>query len=194
MTMPAAVLTNETIVQFSNGDTEAFNVLYSQLWWLAFSHAKKYLPEQEAEEVTGDVFVIIWNRRQEFTTLPALRKFLLVCVRNASLNIIRKNKLSRTVSVEEVNELFSEEDKSTLIRFDVMNAVEDAINTLPPQQREVILLAYKFGYKPDVIAQKMGLSPQTVKNHKRLALEKLRNKLSLVDFLCLVAIIERHFS
>lgn len=160
---------------------------------MAFSHAKKYISTAEAEEVTGEVFVTIWKRRSDFSSLNSLKKFILVSVRNAAVDLLRKSKLSKVISLEDAEAFYSEEDIFSQVKFDVLQAVDAAISQLPSQQREVILLSYKYGYKIDKIAATMGISSQTVKNYKRLALDKLRHSLSGVEFIILLSIIEPHF-
>jgi len=48
------------------------------------------------------------------------------------------------------------------------------VGTLPERQREAILLTVLEGQSPEEAAHIMGLVPQTVRNHRRLGLAKLR--------------------
>jgi RNA polymerase sigma-70 factor (ECF subfamily) len=52
--------------------------------------------------------------------------------------------------------------------------VRTALDGLPPDQRQVIELAYFGGYSQSQIAEALGLPPGTVKGRMRLALRKLR--------------------
>ena len=50
----------------------------------------------------------------------------------------------------------------------------DALAELPPQQREVVTLAYFQGLSHSEIAERLGLPLGTVKGRIRLALDRLR--------------------
>ena len=59
--------------------------------------------------------------------------------------------------------------------------VRQAMATLPPEQREVVDLAYYGGFTQSEIAQRVGIPLGTVKGRMRLALEKLRDALRVRD-------------
>ncbi len=52
--------------------------------------------------------------------------------------------------------------------------VQDALRALPPEQREVIVLAFYGGYAQSEIASRLGIPLGTVKGRARLGLAKLR--------------------
>ena len=56
--------------------------------------------------------------------------------------------------------------------------VRQAMATLPPEQRQVVVLAYYSGLTHTEIAQRIGIPLGTVKGRMRLALDKLRDLLT----------------
>ncbi|MCD9146107.1 RNA polymerase sigma factor [Streptomyces albireticuli] len=54
-----------------------------------------------------------------------------------------------------------------------------AIASLPSRQYDVIVLHYVLGYPCSRIANIMGIKPDTVRSHRRLARERIATKLGL---------------
>lgn len=67
---------------------------------------------------------------------------------------------------------------------------DQLINDLTPQQKLIVTLSKKEGLSNRIIAQKLGLSPNTVKNHLHQALKILRAELKTnVDYSILILLI-----
>lgn len=67
---------------------------------------------------------------------------------------------------------------------------DQLINDLTPQQKLIVTLSKKEGLSNRIIAQKLGLSPNTVKNHLHQALKILRTELKTnVDISILILLI-----
>jgi RNA polymerase sigma-70 factor (ECF subfamily) len=59
--------------------------------------------------------------------------------------------------------------------------IKEAVETLPPEQREAVMLAYFGGLTHPEIAERTGVPLGTVKGRLRLAMQKLRNLLAECD-------------
>ncbi|WP_331752083.1 sigma-70 family RNA polymerase sigma factor [Streptomyces sp. NBC_00829] len=67
-------------------------------------------------------------------------------------------------------------------QFEVMESalgLYTAIASLPERQYDVIVLHYVLGYRSSRIANIMGIKPDTVRSHRRLARERIATKLGL---------------
>jgi RNA polymerase sigma-70 factor (ECF subfamily) len=60
----------------------------------------------------------------------------------------------------------------------LLELVEKLIDTLPPRQKEILLLKKKQGLPAKEIAGILGISPRTVEKHLSEALKYLKRKLS----------------
>src|SRR5690606_7164495 len=73
-----------------NGDEggliSVYRIYYKRLLFFAQKYVKDY---QIAEEVVGDVFVKVWERRTSFSSLNRLRAFLYIATKNRCLNALR---------------------------------------------------------------------------------------------------------
>jgi RNA polymerase sigma-70 factor (ECF subfamily) len=55
--------------------------------------------------------------------------------------------------------------------------VQSALAALPPEQKEVVALAYLEGLSHSEIAQRLGLPLGTIKSRMRIAYQKIRQTL-----------------
>ena len=75
-------------------------------------------------------------------------------------------------------------DAAVIPGWHVHRGVHDALNRLPPQQREVVELAYFQGLTQSEVAARAGIPLGTVKTRTRLAFDYLRTELaSMKDWL-----------
>ena len=92
-------------------------------------------------------------------------------VRNHSLNIIRELAKS-TISSLEIHNHAEGADDSTTRQLDYNDAnrlLNEALDNLPPQQRQVCKLCHLEGMKYDAVAEHMQISPRTVSGTVLLA-------------------------
>ena len=153
-----------------------FELYYPSLVSFAQGYVKQ-LPV--AEDIAGEAFVKLWQRRAGFDTSYAIRAFLYVVVRNASLSHIRQHKkvieyhkeLSYTTPAEEGNVL------QRLLQTEKLNEVYTALSTLQPGCGEVVRMMYIEGKNYKEIAAELNLSINTIRNHRSRAIMLLKKKL-----------------
>ncbi len=133
-----------------------------------------------AEEILQDTFMRLWDRVPEPDAgRVSLLPWLLCVGRNCALDYLRKESRRGAYDVlftDEIGEaaFLGEESWSE----DDAEGVRDALETLPPEQKKLIEMAYFDGLTQVEMAEKTGESLGTVKSRIRLGLKKLRNLLS----------------
>ncbi len=139
--------------------------------------AKKILlDEDDAREVVHQVFISVWEKRQEIDLSISLKSYLFTSVHNRSLNMIRDRK---KFSSAEVPDVAGEWDVSSVIEtMELEERIKEVINSLPEKCREVFELNRFDGLKYSEIAERLNISPKTVENQMSKALKILREKLS----------------
>ena len=166
-----------------DGTIEALERLYDRYSSLVYSAALRILRDGVlAEDVTQEVFLRLWRRPQSYD--PARGRFvswLMSITRNRALD--EQRRVSRRLRLEETGDEATDAVPST-DRFDdpalaaaigdERAAVRAAMETLPPQQRRVIELAYFGGLTQVEIAALTNTPLGTVKTRVRLAMSKLR--------------------
>lgn len=124
----------------------------------------------DAEDVVQDAFVRFWRREHDVRN----RALLYAAVRSASLDLIRRD--SRRARREAEVSLDSEQTSSP--EFDAADdsqrALARAVETLPREQREVLVMKIWNELTFAEIAQTLGISQNTAASRYRYALAALR--------------------
>lgn len=139
--------------------------------------AKKILvDEDDARDVVHQVFISIWEKRQEMDLSVSLKSYLFTSVHNRSLNVIRDRK---KFSSAEVPDVAGEWDVSSAIEtMELEDKIMEVVGTLPEKCREVFELSRFDGLKYSEIAEHLQISVKTVENQMSKALKILREKLA----------------
>lgn len=135
--------------------------------------------EDVAKDVVQDFFYLCWSRKEEMVIVGDFKNYASRAVKNASLNYLRDNK-KFTYVIEPENNLQVAEQPAPA--FDDLGedhknkALWAAIEKLPTQRKAIFLSSNKDGLTYAQVADKMGLSVNTVKTQIRLAYQFLREE------------------
>jgi RNA polymerase sigma-70 factor (ECF subfamily) len=138
-----------------------------------------------AEEVTLDVFVRVWKGASTYQQERAkVSTWLAAITRHHAIDVLRgqRTKLDQKslylddLPWQKASELSAPQEdlENNIQRARIRQAVEE----LPADQREALILAYFKGYSHRQIADLLGEPLGTVKTRIRLAMQKLRDILS----------------
>lgn len=164
------------IQKIREGDQDAFRVFVDTYSNDLYHFALGYVAIREvAEEVVSDVFLDVWNNRSLLDEIKQIKSWLLVLVRNRAISYLRKER-GDFVSFDEVGDYCLPHTQSadhTIISLEEIEAINQAIATLPPKCKEVFMLAKieKTPYKE--IAEILGISVKTINIHVAKAIETI---------------------
>lgn len=162
------------------GDSDAFEVLYQKYWLKLYVFARRTTPNAEdAQDLIQDVFAQLWMQKEQIDAAVFSESYLFAIVRNKLLDKIRKQYV-REEYVQKILQSSSESDFSTqqtILTNDLNNHIHRAVDVLPEKCREVFQLSRFEQLSVDQIAQKLQISPQTVKNQLSKALQVVRFRL-----------------
>ncbi len=164
--------------RFNRGEAAAIRSIYEKYKNGLVTLAAALLNDvAAAEDVVHDVFVTFIRTGGQFRLTGSLKGYLSTCVANAARNAIRARQ--RQTSLDGVEPAVSETSgpDCKAVFGEESRRVASALNGLPYEQREVVLLHIKCGLKFAAIAQSQGVSINTVQGRYRYALEKLRSQL-----------------
>lgn len=131
-----------------------------------------------AEDIVQEVFIKLWQKREEIEIESTLKGYLFKAVANAALNELQKRK-----RIQFQNELKDHQIPSTdpgLNEIDqnfLESKVQEAIDELPHKCRVIFLLSRHDNLKYKEIAETLNISIKTVETQMGIALKKLRTKL-----------------
>jgi len=178
----------QILEKFRYGAGEGFAMLFKR-WYpgIAYFALSLLKNSEEAEDIAEDAFLKLWERRKQFISLARCKSYLYSCVRNASLDKIRRRKIALTCEEElvylnkpEKNGFFEQ-----ALAAEIAQQLADAIESLPPGCRKIVSMMYREGKNNREVASELNLSANTVKNQRQRAICLLRKRLS---FLWLMAI------
>lgn len=178
------------------GDENAFRSLYDNYYHRLFCISRQYLQDDFlAETIVSDVFFHLWETRKTLDIQISLNAYLIRMVRNFSLNYLQKNYVEKEVSLNGIDItspllfLSDEYPLGRLLEKEMTEKVHEEINRLPKETRQVFILSRLEELKHEKIANRLGISVNTVKYHIKQALSILRDRLKdyqLVLLACLM--------
>ena len=173
------------------GEIAAFEELYRKYYILLCLVAEHIVRDSsDAEEIVSDVFVKLWTIREKIDITTSLKGYLLKTVRNISLNYLERlritNKFTYSLSSSDYELLAWDSDYplGQLYQKEIINILDQQINTLPKGCKEIFMLSRNSNLKYSEIANKLGISVNTVKTQMKIALAHLRK--SLKDYLMIL--------
>lgn len=133
----------------------------------------------QAEEIVQDTMVTLWRKAALFDPgKSSLTTWLYRIARNRRIDLMRRD---RDMPLEPENPVFDIADTTDLEgELDASQreaAVRSAMQTLPEEQRSLVVLAFFDGLSHSDIAERTGLPLGTVKSRIRLAFTRLRRTL-----------------
>ncbi len=163
-----------------DGDARAFEVIFDRHAGAAFSLAYRMCGRRAtAEDVVQETFLSLWRSGARYDRARgSVRSWVLSVVRNRAIDAFRRTAArdSRDLPDQRIAQLLAapELTDKEVERRDDARLVRGALGALPPDQRQVIELAYFGGFTHTQIAEMLDLPAGTVKGRMRLGLSKLR--------------------
>jgi RNA polymerase sigma-70 factor (ECF subfamily) len=175
------------------GDAEAFAILFQRYVTKVYRQAVCLLSNPaEAEEVTQEVFLALYEKAHTFRGEAALSTWLYRLTANAALSRLRRRRRRREIALEDYLPRFQENGRH-LVR-PVMNQAHDfderlasaeahrllqeAIDQLRPVDQAVVVLNDLEGFSHREIGEALGLSVSAVKARLHRARLFLRGRLA----------------
>jgi RNA polymerase sigma-70 factor (ECF subfamily) len=163
------------------GDTAALGQFYDRYGSLAFGLAMRILRDRGvAEEVVQDAFLNAWRRAPSYRAdRGEPRTWLLSIVHHRAIDRLRAASGRRSeVDLAGAPDLVDRADVWAETRAGLeREAIQEALNGLPEEQRAAIELAFFGGLTHAEVAERLGEPLGTVKGRIRLGLVKLRTVL-----------------
>lgn len=167
-----------TTAAFMRGDDDALRAAYGRHGALVFSFAERRLDHDAAKDVTQEVFVSAWRRRETFDPeRGSLAAWLMTIAKSRVLDHLRA--MGRhEARIEAVGRLgadgAAEPAESDVERIADRMVVADALSGLAERPRRIIEMAYLDDMPHSEIAEATGVPLGTVKSDIRRGLDRIR--------------------
>lgn len=169
----------------SAGDRAAFEELYRRYAPAAYGLALRVTAQETlAQEVVQDAFLALWRAPEAYDPSRGLfRSFFLSLVHHRAVDTVRREERlrKRTERAANLGPVAGEDVAEDVVESSYLavrrKEVREALETLPPDQRKVLELAYFGGSTQARIAQELQIPLGTVKTRTLAAMRKLRQAL-----------------
>ena len=168
------------------GNSQALELLYNRYGSLVYTLALTMLKDsQEAEDLTQEIFLLLWNRQAYNPQRSSLSSYLTTVTRSRAIDRLRSRSakyrlLSRCGQI--MPSKFHNNPFEEASMAERREQVQQSLNQLPENHRKVLELAYYQGLSQTEIASQLGKPLGTVKTWARKGLLQLRNNLQELDF------------
>lgn len=168
----------ELLLLLLNGNEQAFEKIYRLYSSRLYGNLLKLVKsETEAQEILQDVFLKIWDNRQNIDIEKSFRSYLFKIAENKVVDFFRKVARDKKREAElislatneyvPVEELLQSDEKTALL--------QKAIDSLPPQRQQVFRLCKLEGKSYKEVSEQLGISVSTISDHIVKATKSIRD-------------------
>lgn len=173
-------------------DEEAFRILFYDFFAPLCVFAHRYLEEMETcEDIVQETFYRIWKNRKDLDIQISARNFLITSVRNACLDLIRKQEIEKRWIEKRLEEDTEEEYEDLYTTQELESLLNQALDKLPEQIASTFRMNRFDGKTYVEIAEEKQISVKTVEAYMTRALKFLR--IELKDYLPILLILYPHW-
>lgn len=171
---------DELIALLKKSDQSAFAEIYRRYAenLTGFAASKLYNLD-DARDLLQDMFVKLWEGREQLHVTSNLQSYLYAIIRHKIIDKIRKNitREEYASALQSLASFFQPPGDKQLEAKELQQAIQHSLNQLPARVKEIYKLSREEGLSNQEIAEKLELSEQTVKNQLSTALKHLRTSL-----------------
>lgn len=172
------------IEALGRGDEQAFKSLFLHY----FPRIKGFISgllqnEEEAEDISQDIFVSMWQNREKLTEIENLNAYLYRIAKNTVLRHIERsllfNDYQRIIEQAHYRSPDNDSIEEDLYARELEFIISVAVEKMPPQRKRIYKMSRTEGLSNDEIAERLSISKRTVENHLTSALADIRKIIGL---------------
>lgn len=180
MTFQHRLSDQELVALLKTGNQAAFTEIYDRYWRIMYGHVyKMLLDEEESKDVIQELFSSLWISSDRIPDQLNLSGYLYVMAKNKVLNLIRKNKF-QAAYLNSLAKFINDSSTATMDELnerDLAAAIEREIQSLPPRMKQVFELSRKENLSYKEIAERLGISEETVKKQVHNSIKAIKHHL-----------------
>ncbi|ERJ60422.1 sigma-70 family RNA polymerase sigma factor [Sphingobacterium paucimobilis] len=174
-------------VKLDNGITEidctTFRRVYEMYWNKVYCYARRILEdEQGAEDVVQQVFVSLWERRNEIQ-IHHVENYLIRSVKYACLSQMKKRKRytdDEQLSVDTKRSELRTDDN--ILYQELERMIERLLVPFTDKCQEMFRMRFHDGLDNQSIATHFDLSEKTIRNKLSMTIQTIREKLKTAGY------------
>jgi len=167
--------------KIQTGNKESFDILFKKYYTPLCRYAVQFVKDNSiAEELVQDVFIYLWNQREEINISKSIINYLYASTRYRAYTHFRKEtnrKENEKIFSERIeNDESAGNDENDF--YEIAILINKAIEELPDKCREIFVLSREKNLTYKQISEELNISVKTVENQMGIAFKKLRSSLS----------------
>ena len=174
-------------------DMSLFGQLFNTYLQALTTYAYRFVNDwQAAEDITQDVFMALWVKKEEIDFDEPIKPYLYRAIYNRSINYLNSALMQKRIegadTIDELinHEILSYNQHDTLLLKEITNEIDSFVETLPPQCRKVYKMSREENLRNKEIAARLEISEKAVEKHISKALSEIRNHLVRLDILSML--------
>ncbi|MDL5513361.1 RNA polymerase sigma-70 factor [Arenibacter sp. M-2] len=180
---------DQLIASLIKGNRTAFKTIFDlyekRLYHYIHSITKS---DYASEEILQEVFIKIWTKKETIDVRYSFDAFLFTIAKNSAYNYLRSIASQESLKKEYWKNISSlnEETENSILLAEYEDLVNDILENIPTQKRSIFILSKQQGKSNEEIAELLGITQKTVKNHLWKTLQIIRAELKpyLADTIC----------
>lgn len=173
---------------FLGGDATAYGKIFTFYYGDLYSYGIKFCQRPElVRDCIQEVFVEIGQRRPALAKVRSVKAYLIVCLRRKLLRKLEQQRAREVrLNEQEQQDFFQISPEDIIICKELgqqqRSALKQAVQLLPPRQKEVLFLRYFNGMSYEEIEQILSINYQSIRNYIYRATKRLREILERSDY------------
>ncbi|MBC8034010.1 MAG: RNA polymerase sigma factor [Chitinophagaceae bacterium] len=176
----------ELIAALNAGDKRALEHVYNTyqriVWWAAYKITGN---TAEAEDIVMETFFKFWEKRAIFHVDSNLKGWLVIVAMNKAKDRFRKQhrqEISEQEAEYHTDKLEQDNHyQNLLIKSELLDRALATMNEMPAAMKEIFRMFFVEGWSSAQIAEKLGISMDTVRVQKHRAILILKKTFRLED-------------
>ena len=170
----------ELLLLFQKGDEVAFTAIYNLYSRQLFHKIFRMVNDEDtAKELLQDLFMKIWEIRQQVDPAKSFKSYLYTIGVNLVYDHFRKAAKDKrlashllAVAIDQYTHI-----EESVISKDNMNLIKNAVDKLSPQRKKVFILCKLEGKSYEEVSKELHISTSTIHDHMVKANYAVRNYL-----------------
>ncbi len=172
-------LDSEIWHRFKKGDEKAFSYIFDTYHLQLLEYGQRFTPDQDLiKDCIQDLFFELARKKNKLSETDNILFYLLKSLRLKVLSHLRKVKMT-TAEIEDVEKMEFRLSYSTEVDPEEkeleLDRLAEAINQLPPRQKETIYLKFYKNLSNAEVAEVTQVNYQSVSNTIQKAIHKLKS-------------------